>query len=1173
MAVHAQEQTAATVALPASSRHPEFSKRDANGDDALSVDEFVASDTDRTVSLTRDFRVFDANGDQLLQPDEFQAIPSLGPEEERGPVADPIVELARARERRVTERFGEWDRDQSGGLSDGEFTAANPISLLPGLESSVFTDWDRDGDGAITAAEVGLVCDLAYGVSVPTGERVRSPTGRVLDLRMYRNLGPDAAWRVSRDAYIRAIGGAEPAERWFSALKALPDDRFSVTDFMTSGHRTDPVSTFLGMDLDFDARLSPEEMRGIPQGWGPAGKDWLPGFDDDGDGAYSLREFQFLPHVNLLATWHGIPDANHDGMLDPGEFRPVPGIELAGLAVEYFRRLDQDQSGTLSLREWSFPTSHPGAKFTQLDLDADGALTREEYVAEGSQPAARLERDYKLFDADADGRMTILEFQTVPYWIPENRRSPIADPVVRLAEQLQGVVKQHWSAWDRDQNGSLNEAEVQATSVASLLPGLSATSFKAWDQPRVDGAVSLEEALLLIEVACGVRARTGERLRTNSGEVPDWRGFRGMDPDGDGRITRREYLNHMKGLPDPISWYRRIVPEDRDDFGIAEFVACPYRTNPVGMFLEMDVNLDAELAPEELTGIPADWGPPAQCWLPGFDDDANGRYSLREFMLIPHVNLYTAWHGAHDADTDGRLTLNEFRFAPDPELAALAADYFGRLDQDHDQSLTLDEWPFATGHPQARFTKLDTEADGGLTEAEFVADGGLPADRMRRDYKVFDHDADGKLTYEEFLGIPYWVREELRTSPPDPIARRASEELAKLDAPWSKWDTNGDGDLSPEEFQIAGFARTLAGLEMTGFFDWDADRDGRLKPTEAARLLDVAWGVRGPTGEFLRSLKTGHVVDWRSFLAMNPDARGRVPREVYIRQRGSEAEAKQWFARLYETAEPTFGVTEFAASNHRTDPVSQFLAMDVDLNGRLSPAEMGTLPVGWGPAGKEWLAGFDDDRDGAYSLTEFRRLPQLNLLANWQSATDRDFNGLLSPHEFQFQRPPVLSMLALDYFQRLDVNQDRQLDLKEWEFTVNLARIPRQLALNSRDRDGDGSLSMEETMGPIARPRPGEPVNVAQESALIRLEETFRLADRNDDGRLDLAELSTDAGLEALAPGSSALSRTVGAPSAPLLQSLGEGDTTLQLYVILGFNLILLLAVGYYLLRSPGPKS
>ena len=60
---------------------------------------------------------------------------------------------------------------------------------------------------------------------------------------------------------------------------------------------------------------------------------WLTGFDDDFDGAYSLREFMLIPHVNLLASWHAAQDIDQNGMLSPGEFRVMPPPALAAISA------------------------------------------------------------------------------------------------------------------------------------------------------------------------------------------------------------------------------------------------------------------------------------------------------------------------------------------------------------------------------------------------------------------------------------------------------------------------------------------------------------------------------------------------------------------------------------------------------------------------------------------------------------------------------------------------------------------------------------------------------------------------------------------------------------------------------------------------------------------------
>lgn len=1145
--------------------------RDTDKDGLVTVEEFVAADKAKEAPLRRDFRVFDADGDGRLSEAEFRSMPYWGTDDQRGPIADPIVDLAQSHKKRLLERWGDWNKDQDGGLSVAEFAAAKLPDQVAGLEGTQFSDWDHNGDNSISEDEAGLLLEIAFGVKVFTGELVRSSTGSVVDLRMLRNLHPDANWKIRREDYIKAMGSEDAAVKWFPSIKSDSDERFSVTEFMASGHRTDPVRAFLDLDRDLNARLSREEMENLPQGWGPPGRNWLPGFDDDMDGEYSLREFQLLPHINLLTSWHSARDADGDGKLSLQEFRPATGVEVAALAVEYFRRLDVDRDGFLALAEWPFQTSHPEAKFASLDANSDSNLTLEEFLTEKALPEPRLRRDFLVFDANADGRMTLTEFLTIPHWVPEKFRTPIADPVVQLSEAKQAFVKQHWSEWDRDRDGSLSEAEFSNAAIGQQIPGLATTGFKDWDLLSHDGKVSLEEALRVIDVAFSVCAPTGERLRTISGEIPDWRSFRGLDSDGDGQVTRETYLSHLKSVPNAEAMYRSIVPNDADSFGITEFAAGPYRTNPVAMFLGMDVNLDARLTLEEITQVPADWGPPAKLWLPGFDDDGDGGYSLREFMLIPHVNLLAAWHTALDGNQDGELALEEFRFVPAPAMAALSAIYFRRLDTNQDQKLSLVEWPFRTSHPEAKFGLLDADGDGELTEKEFLAEGTLPPEQLRRDFQVFDSDRNGRLTRTEFLAIPHWVRDDLRVSPPDPVAQLAEGHFSKLQAKWTDWDLDRDGQLNTAEFRTAAFGRTIPGLEMTSFADWDQDHDDRLSQEETRQLLEIACGVRSPTGEFLRSAGTGRVVDWRGFLALKPDRDGKVPREAYVKMMtGSGSDPKYWFSQLFESDAAMFGVTEFATSNHRTDPVSQFLGMDKDLDGRLSPEEVKALPVGWGPPGKDWLPGFDDDGDGHYSLQEFRRIPQVNLLANWQSAQDRDHDGTLNPAEFQFLPAPALTTLCADYFRRLDADRDGKVSIAEWDFSFDPARAPRSIILAKRDLDGDGVLSFEESLGDLRRPQPGDRADLGQEAALVRFEEAFLRADANNDRKLDARELATDAGLEVVAPGASALSRKVPFAERP---AVGESDSSRQTYLLVGFNAILLISVVIYLVRQPKRSS
>ncbi len=357
--------------------------------------------------------------------------------------------------------------------------------------------------------------------------------------------------------------------------------------------------------------------------------------------------------------------------------------------------------------------------------------------------------------------------------------------------------------------------------------------------------------------------------------------------------------------------------------------------------------------------------------------------------------------------------------------------------------------PLAENPLGAQFSACDVDGNGSLTESEYLLRAGREMPVLLREFKVFDLDGDRRISLAEFVTVPVGQSEELRGTLADPVVVLAETKLARLNKHWMGWDQNGDGVLATEEFKTAAIPFLVPGLEATGFTDWDLNRDGQLSLKEAARVLDIAYGVRTPGGELARD-HIGRVVDWRMFRAMNPDANGKVRREAFIKAHGGSVEtAEKWFPNINKPGNELFGFAEFATSSHRTDPVWQFLNMDGDLNGRLSRKELETLPS-WGPAGVFWLDGFDDDRDGVYSLREFLLIPQINLMTTWHAAKDEDDDGKLQPEEFRLHPGVELAALSAEYFRRLDVNGDKTLSLDEYPFATN-HRPPNEIHVQFAD--------------------------------------------------------------------------------------------------------------------------
>lgn len=157
---------------------------------------------------------------------------------------------------------------------------------------------------------------------------------------------------VFKEDYFEALGATEDKDRWMKSIDKNHDGRFDFAEFSTGNHRTDPVAMFLNLDTDLDGLLSLREMESLPEWWRQMAKFSFKGFADDHDGAISLREYQLMPHSNLLAAWTEVVDQDHDGKLTA--LRVGSGIYLSALAAEYFRRLNVDRDHALSLNEFQF---------------------------------------------------------------------------------------------------------------------------------------------------------------------------------------------------------------------------------------------------------------------------------------------------------------------------------------------------------------------------------------------------------------------------------------------------------------------------------------------------------------------------------------------------------------------------------------------------------------------------------------------------------------------------------------------------------------------------------------------------------------------------------------------------------------------------------------------------
>ncbi|QDV20511.1 EF hand [Gimesia panareensis] len=811
-------------------------------------------------------------------------------------------------------------------------------------------------------------------------------------------------------------------------------------------------------------------------------------------------------------------------------------------------------------------------QFDKADTNGDKLLDEAEYLARlkpEHQKVGRLE--FLLSDYDQDQQMSFMEYFSTPAVPLEQRRFP--DPVRDRVQELLRTLKSKFAKWDTSADDQLSQEEFQKSQLADSVPGLENTFFPNWDQDE-DGQITHEEIERLLEIAYAVRTPEGELLREPNGRVVNWMLFRHLDTNHDNQLSMKELKPQLKDDKKIEDLLKQADQNKDQQLSLKEWKTTnSCWIDPVYYFRRIDKNFDARLNPAELasdSGFHRDLAP---YLIPAFDRNADGVLTLYEYLNTPISNPVVKWHvGRKDTNNNGTLSESEFDWNLGLSGRSLIRDYFHFLDQDQNRQLDQGEFLFTTRAqtPRKRFDKADTNEDGVLEQAEYLATLKPEHQKVGRlEFLLSDHDQDQKMSFKEYFSTPAVPLGQRRI--PDPVRDRVQQQLEALKESYRQWDNDSNQQLGLLELQQrqravrdlrSARSNGIPGLERTSFLDWDRDGDGQISREDAQLLLEIAYAVRTPEGVLLRE-PTGRVVNWMLFRHLDTDHNGQLSAAELLPRLETENKVERLLKQADRNQDEQLDLAEWKTTDECwIDPVYYFKRIDKNFDARLDPAELASDEGFHRELAPYLIPAFDQNADGVLSLYEYLNTPITNPIVKWHvERKDRNYDGNLSAYEFTWGTGLTGSCLIRDFFNILDVDHNGRLDQREFIVRLDLARAPRELAFKSLDQDDDARLSVDEVFAAtkaIVRFKN----DIHYQKVRTKFEQEFKELDLDHDERLNLDEFQHKTAVVLLPPYSYSprminhFKRNVPTPENKFIPG-----------VVGAFNILLVCAVVFYFVR------
>lgn len=400
---------------------PAYASLDVNHDGELSLAE-SSSGPALTLVNRHDHGFYDFDGNGSLSLREYCAVYGQSNRTRRAGIPDLVFEKYQAILKDAKTQGRELSTQQVTALLSTHFlTAGNPDP----------TRRDANGNGKLSHHELRLAVGVLLAIRGEDGSRLRYENGQVFNRRSFSQYDADHDQRLSRQEFLQSQ--SEAREKSAGVFDAADSDRngwLTLKELARNPNGpfwVDNVGQFNRFDVDHDCYISPKELKQKLSPWQyDARRNDVKGFDANGDGRLSFKEFTDTPLACHSSEWHVLPDdKDRDGGLSFEEYYTSGSTVGLGLASLFFRRLDTDGNLHLAATEAPFRRDilqlSAQEAFAAIDRDVNQSVSTAELYEYQRSPSEssrqreelmmKIEDAFRQVDRNNDGNLPASEFE------------------------------------------------------------------------------------------------------------------------------------------------------------------------------------------------------------------------------------------------------------------------------------------------------------------------------------------------------------------------------------------------------------------------------------------------------------------------------------------------------------------------------------------------------------------------------------------------------------------------------------------------------------------------------------------------------------------------------------------------------------------------------------------